>query len=114
MSNSIKNIRHEGKIWIKAMIAYVALVCFFCIFVYTAKGVICSGRAQGVITDITRQQREDKEGAYRYMLNISFTTGEGETYQVDRITDTSSTYQVNQTVDVHYDPKRPETFYVAD
>ena len=101
-----------GKIWIKAMTVYLGAVLFFFIFVSASQAMICSAKAKGVVTAIIQSRKNGNDDEYQYMLNISFTTQDGKTYEVRQVSKRYPQYQVDQMVEVHYDPSRPEVFYL--
>ena len=104
-------IKQGGKIWGKALIAYFLLVLFFLAFVFAGRSILCSSQAKGTVTEISKSFNRD--GEEQYLLKIAFRDEEGTSYEVGQISEKYPAYEVNQTVDVHYNPDRPEAFYLS-
>ncbi len=103
-------IRHGGKIWGKAVLAYLALVLFFAAFVLTGRAVLCSSQAEGTVTEISKSLSSG--GKDQYLLKIAFCDENGVSYEVGQISGEYPAYELNETVEVHYNPQQPEVFYL--
>lgn len=112
MKGNISLMRRWGSMWIKALVIYLALVVLFVMVMYIGQKRICSRKACGIVTEITQDLDRKKEDTW-YRLKVLFTAEDGETYEVGQIVREDSRYELEQEVELHYNPDNPTIFYLS-